>query len=548
MIREHLPSTLDYLLGQTDCRGRNRPSYIIDGNYDTFMTQLKQMKQKKNQYITICFRDCKSLNELGGAEFLNKFKNDVLELMLPGMDYTQFQYMFVIHDNDKHDFELNFVLLQSVNNKRFYGYYDKFDRKCFMAFDRYIHDKYPQLTDPLVPALKRALVHEEQPWEHQQQGLFEAIDTKVKSYNPPIRNKDQLLEFLHNAGYKVTRIRRNSITVAQGQNSIKLVGALCTDAKKTQGEDLVAQYQSLLSKRQKNLLKKYPLKEFITYEYTYKQSLGYGQREPNPKDTRTAHLSHDNGTKPNVTQVGKRPELRYNVNEGTICRGISRCSSADNGTAGANNRFINAITNAERTIEQASCQATNVHRRLPETKEYNYRYRHELYYIERQNYESGRQNEKPLQDGFSTIIDALDIISNALNQILYPSSRKSIVDSIIDMLDEWLGTEEKDIPQKTIVHKVAKEQTTMCDIPQPPPDADIREKYIAYLLFTNNCDWAKDILYESPHKYQEYQSDVFVAAKNNVSFDIIASCKDLNEFKFKVDPGSKSPNKSFTIN
>ena len=315
MIREHLPSTLDYLLGQRDCKNRKRPAYIVAGNCDTFMAALRGMPQKTNQYITLCFRDAKTLNELGGKKFLDDFQHEVLTLMLPGLDHTQFHYMFIVHDNNKHDFELNFVLLQSVANKRFYGYYDRVDRKCFEAFDRYIHAKYPQLTDPLKPELKRELATENKPWEAKQQGLFLEIKDKVEGHQPPITNKEQFLAFMRDEGYKVTRIRKSSVTITQNGTSIKLVGALCSDPQ-TQSENLAEKYETLLNKRHDNLINKYPILK--TYE----------RERNNPENIRTADISNVGSNQSNVNQHAERPEFGGIKNNPVRIGGQHRFASA----------------------------------------------------------------------------------------------------------------------------------------------------------------------------------------------------------------------------
>ena len=47
MIIEYLPSTLKYLLGDVDSKGRKRPSTIVGGCYDSFMREIEQKSSKK---------------------------------------------------------------------------------------------------------------------------------------------------------------------------------------------------------------------------------------------------------------------------------------------------------------------------------------------------------------------------------------------------------------------------------------------------------------------------------------------------------------------
>lgn len=47
MIIEYLPSTLKYLLGDVDSKGRKRPSMIVGGCYDSFMREIERKSSKK---------------------------------------------------------------------------------------------------------------------------------------------------------------------------------------------------------------------------------------------------------------------------------------------------------------------------------------------------------------------------------------------------------------------------------------------------------------------------------------------------------------------
>ena len=129
MIIEYLPSTLKYLLGDVDSKGYKRSSTIVGGCYDSFMREIERKSSKKKGYVTFCYRDKKSLAELGGETFLASLMDDILEKVYPNMDKSNFQHLFILHDNPKHDFELNFVAAESVGGRYFPVYFDKYDRK-----------------------------------------------------------------------------------------------------------------------------------------------------------------------------------------------------------------------------------------------------------------------------------------------------------------------------------------------------------------------------------------------------------------------------------
>ena len=116
MIVEILPSSIDYLLGDRDCNGNHRPSMIVDGCYATFMSEYTKAKKYSHPYLTFCLRDPKPLCELGGQQFLTAIINDFKMHVLPGFDNDQVQCLAIMHDNTKHDFELNLLMSSSTES------------------------------------------------------------------------------------------------------------------------------------------------------------------------------------------------------------------------------------------------------------------------------------------------------------------------------------------------------------------------------------------------------------------------------------------------
>lgn len=213
MIIEYLPSTLKYLLGDVDSKGHKRPSTIVGGCYDSFMREIEQKSSKKKGYVTFCYRDKKPLAELGGSKFLASLMDDILEKFYPNMDKSNFQHLFILHDNPKHDFELNFVAAESVGGRYFPVYFDKYDRKYFEAFGRYIHKKYPKLTDPNSPELRRGLVDANKYWNSSQQSLFLRLKKEMSEYGKAINNREDFERFLKQSNFIINRKTDTSITV-----------------------------------------------------------------------------------------------------------------------------------------------------------------------------------------------------------------------------------------------------------------------------------------------------------------------------------------------
>lgn len=291
MIIEYLPSTLKYLLGDVDSKGRKRPSTIVGGCYDSFMREIERKSSKNKGYVTFCYRDKKPLAELGGAKFLASLMDDILEKVYPNMDKSNFQHLFILHDNPKHDFELNFVAAESVGGRYFPVYFDKYDRKYFEAFGRYIHKKYPKFTDPNSPELRRGLADANKYWNSSQQSLFLRLKNEMAEYGKSINNREDFERFLKQSNFIINRKTDTSITVKLGDTKIKLAGNLCnngnTRAIDSENVDVDKLYKELSQTRYARLKNKY--KYLKNYEYP-EQSNNIGQHI---KDSNANSVSDD---------------------------------------------------------------------------------------------------------------------------------------------------------------------------------------------------------------------------------------------------------------
>ncbi len=318
MIIEYLPSTLKYLLGDVDSKGRKRPSTIVGGCYDSFMREIERKSSKKKGYVTFCYRDKKSLAELGGAKFLASLMDDILEKVYPNMDKSNFQHLFILHDNPKHDFELNFVAAESVGGRYFPVYFDKYDRKYFEAFGRYIHKKYPKLTDPNSPELRRGLADANKYWNSSQQSLFLRLKKEMSEYGKAINNREDFERFLKQSNFIINRKTDTSITLKSGDTKIKLTGNLCnndnTRAIDSEGVDVDEQYKGLSDTRYARLKNKY--KYLKNYEYPEQRNI-IGQHV---KNSNANSVSYDSAVCGNPHERVEKPQVADSRNSS---RGLS---------------------------------------------------------------------------------------------------------------------------------------------------------------------------------------------------------------------------------
>lgn len=195
--------------------------------------------------------------------------DDILEKVYPNMEKSNFQHLFILHDNPKHDFELNFVAAESVGGRYFPVYFDKYDRKYFEAFGRYIHNKYPKLTDPNSPELRRGLADVNKYWNSSQQSLFIRLKNEMSEYGKAINNREDFERFLKQSNFIIDRKTDTSITVKSGDTKIKLTGKLCnnvnTRAIDSENVDVDERYKELSRTRYTRLKNKY--KYLTNYEY-----------------------------------------------------------------------------------------------------------------------------------------------------------------------------------------------------------------------------------------------------------------------------------------
>ncbi len=224
MIAEFINSSLEYLLGDTDSAGRPRRSELVEGNLPSLLEVRKMAAKYKHPHITVSYREPKPLEHIGGYEFEVRLKNDILETFLPGLDRSQFHYVFIRHHNEDGSYELNFFLLQMTSGRQFTAYWDKKDRKLHELLSRKIHQENSSLTSPweerpelIAPA--RASINDGAKTAKEIEELLEEALKKKR-----IRDRGDFLRLIRERGYEITRAGKDYFTVKKDGKRIKFKG------------------------------------------------------------------------------------------------------------------------------------------------------------------------------------------------------------------------------------------------------------------------------------------------------------------------------------
>jgi hypothetical protein len=163
-------------------------------------------------------------------EVKHQIMDSFVGALMPGLDSDQFDCLWVEH-RDKNRLELNFVIpnIELTSGKRLQPYYDPADRKRVNAW-KVLTNAEHGLHDPDDPANQRSLttannlprVHKEAA-EAINQGVMALAESGV------IRNRDDVLKALNDAGFEIARETKSSISIknpVDGGKNIRLKGAL----------------------------------------------------------------------------------------------------------------------------------------------------------------------------------------------------------------------------------------------------------------------------------------------------------------------------------
>lgn len=290
-----------YLLGNKDHKGRERAfkPLLLAGSPDEF-EQIVGFGNKAGQYTSggLYFEETREqlVEKHGSNQAVEKMLKDVMErfeeTLFPGLDKDQYCGVWILHE-DKSNIELNFIFAKEElrSGKRLNPYFHKDDLQRVNAFKDIINHEY-KLSDPDTPDKKRAStpeffneykpiegVSQEHNRRHFKKALTEHLAQLVE--DGFYKNREELIDSLNTAEYKVSRVTKKSISVINLETGkpTRLTGAIFeegADYKHFSSEDYRNElmkryeeerlekinkqkelYKELMNEKRKNLISKY---------------------------------------------------------------------------------------------------------------------------------------------------------------------------------------------------------------------------------------------------------------------------------------------------
>jgi len=218
---------IGYLLDKK--RVENNTAKLLN-NFNTpaeiklFYKNLDKSKFKNNIYTSgvISFSEEESKNLTD--EQIQTIINEFLNTLNPSINHSNYLKMFVKH-TDKNRTEIHFVIPNFIFNEnkimKKTMYLDKIDRQKFYYFERYINKKY-DLIDPLEHTAPKKLsfnTYEKYKKEIENSKTKKEVKDKLhklllqKIKNNEIKNRNELIEFIKNLGYEITRTGKDYISI-----------------------------------------------------------------------------------------------------------------------------------------------------------------------------------------------------------------------------------------------------------------------------------------------------------------------------------------------
>ena len=215
---------LEYLLGNTDSKGRDRTSEVVGGgNLRVIMHMRKYARRYKEPSLTYVYREKRPLSEIGGIEFEEHLKECILKTFFPGFDPEDFYYLFIRHHNPDRSYELNFYTLCMANNRQFTPYLHRRDIKAHKLMGKMLHQENPKLSDPsnkkkLLSASARLSEKGKELYSEVCRLSFDGIEKGI------VRTRDELFGILKREGMEIPRQGKDYFTVKRGETRIRLKG------------------------------------------------------------------------------------------------------------------------------------------------------------------------------------------------------------------------------------------------------------------------------------------------------------------------------------
>ena len=215
---------LEYLLGNTDSKGRDRTSEVVGGgNLRVIMHMRKYARRYKEPSLTYVYREKRPLSEIGGIEFEERLKECILETFFPGFEHEDFYYLFIRHHNPDRSYELNFYTLCMANNRQFTPYLHRRDIKAHKLMGKMLHQENPKLSDPsnkkkLLSASARLSEKGRALYSEVCRLSFDGIEKGI------VRTREDLFGILKREGMEIPRQGKDYFTVKRGDTRIRLKG------------------------------------------------------------------------------------------------------------------------------------------------------------------------------------------------------------------------------------------------------------------------------------------------------------------------------------
>ncbi len=212
---------VDYLLG----RERNREgATVLQGNPEEVRELIDATPFAKKYTSGVLSFAEKELPAGGREKVMASFER----VLMPGLEKNQYSILWVEHQ-DKGRLELNFVIpnMELQSGKRLQPYYDRADRPRIDAWQTLVNHHYG-LHDPNAPENRRTMM-----WSSDlpktKQTLAESVKRGVEAlyHAGEIKGRQDVIQTLSEAGLKVVRVTRSSISIADpnGGKNIRLKGA-----------------------------------------------------------------------------------------------------------------------------------------------------------------------------------------------------------------------------------------------------------------------------------------------------------------------------------
>ena len=215
---------LEYLLGNTDSKGRDRTSEVVGGgNLRVIMHMRKYARRYKEPSLTYVYREKRPLSEIGGIEFEEHLKECILKTFFPSFEHEDFYYLFIRHHNPDRSYELNFYTLCMANNRQFTPYLHRRDIKAHKLMGKMLHQENPKLSDP---SNKKKLLSASARLGEKGRALyyevcrlsFDGIEKGI------VRTREDLFGILKREGIEIPRQGKDYFTVKRGDTRIRLKG------------------------------------------------------------------------------------------------------------------------------------------------------------------------------------------------------------------------------------------------------------------------------------------------------------------------------------